>query len=164
MTLQNQEIKTKKRRKTIYLFIFITSLSFGFVGSCVLAAVVDTSAFSLGSSFGGMVRIANTSSILWEVSFSSEVSLGAGGGSSKPWIASLLTSPAFKVSSTCSVPFVIAPIAGKALGGSAVESEEFWRRMAGGSIYFLLSSAQKKPQPWLGWGLHPIPRHNKSCT
>ena len=111
-----------------------------------------------------MVRVANTSSILWEVSFSLEVSLGAGGRSSEPWIASLLTSPAFEVYSACFAPSVIAPIAREALGGLAVEFEELWGCMTGGSICFLPSSARKKPQPRLGWGLHPIPRHNKSCT
>ena len=86
--------------------------------------MVDTSALSLGSSFGGIVRVTNTSSILSEVSFSLEVSFGAGGGSSEPWTASLLTSPAFEVSSVYSTPSVIVPIAGGTLGGLAVEFEE----------------------------------------
>ena len=130
MILQNQEIKIKikKGRKTIYFFIFITSLSFvcfGSLGSCVYAAVVDTSTFSLGSSFGGMVRVANTSSMLWEVSFSLEVSLRAGGDSSKPWTTSILTSPAFELSSACSTPFEIVPTARGALGGQPWSPKSF---------------------------------------
>ena len=45
-------------------FIFITNLSFGFLGGWVVAAVEDTWALSLGSSFRGMRRVANTSSRL----------------------------------------------------------------------------------------------------
>ena len=47
-----------------YCFIFITNLSFGFLGGWVVAAVEETWAFSLGSSFRGMRRVANTNSRL----------------------------------------------------------------------------------------------------
>ena len=152
-------------RKTTYFFHFYYKLSFGSLGSCVFAVVVDTSTFSLGSSFGGMVRVANTSSMLWEVSFSLEVSLGARGGSSEPWTTSILISPAFEVSSAYSTPFEVVPTTEGALGGLAVEPKELWGRMAGGgTICFLPSSTRKKPQSRLGWGLHPILSHNKSCT
>ena len=68
-------IEQRQTKKTVNFFIFITGLSFGSLGGCVLIVVMDTLALSLGSSFGGMVRVASTSSILCEVSFSLEGSL-----------------------------------------------------------------------------------------
>ena len=68
--LGNKQTKKKRKRKrkqkegATYCFISITSFSFGFLEGWVSAAVVDTWALSLGSSFGGMVRVANTSSML----------------------------------------------------------------------------------------------------
>ena len=47
---------------------------------------------SLGSSFGGMERVANTSSIFWEVSLSRKRPFGAIGGRSEPWTTSSMTS------------------------------------------------------------------------
>ena len=75
-------IEQRQTKKTVNFFIFITGLSFGSLGGCVLIVVMDTLALSLGSSFGGMVRVASTSSILCEVSFSLEGSLGARRGRS----------------------------------------------------------------------------------
>ena len=64
--LGNKQTKRKRKQKerATYCFIFITSFSFGFLEGWVSAAVVDTWALSLGSSFGGMARVANTSSML----------------------------------------------------------------------------------------------------
>ena len=114
------------------------------MGGYVLAAMEDTLALSLGSSFEGMVRIANTSSMLWEVYFSFEGSFGAIGGMPEPWTTSLLISFIFEVSSAYSASFEGVLAAGGALGrlpwtspasedtGLALVSEELEGLMAGG--------------------------------
>ena len=64
----------------------------------------DTWALPLGSSFGGMGRVASISSMLLEASFSFEGSLVATRGRAAPWTTSLLISSNFVVSSACSAP------------------------------------------------------------
>ena len=83
--------------------------------------------------------------------FSLERSFGAIRGRSAPWTTSLLTSPVFVVSSTCSATFEEVLGVGGALGGlpcisptsedagSTLEFEELEGRIVG-----------KTPQPWLG--------------
>ena len=57
--------KNNKRKKgTTYGFIFITSLSFGFLGDRVEAVVVEAWPLPWSSSFEGMGKVASTISIL----------------------------------------------------------------------------------------------------
>ena len=103
-----------------------------------------TWALSFGSTFGGMTRVANTSSMFWEVSFSLRRSPGTVGAKSAPWTVPLLTSLALVVSSACYPPSKEVLAVGGALGGlpwtspasegagSALESEELIGRMVGG--------------------------------
>ena len=91
-----------------------------------------------------MARVANTSSMLWEVSFSFRESPRTFGAKLAPWTRPSLTSPALVVSLAYSLPLEEVSAAGGALGGlpwtspafegdrSALESEELVRRMAGG--------------------------------
>ena len=101
-------------------------------------------ALSFGFTFGGMTRVANTSSMLWEVYFSLRESLGTVGAKLTPWTGTSLTSPNLVVSSACSLPSEEVSAAKGALGGhpwtslasegdgSALESEELARHMASG--------------------------------
>ena len=77
----NKKQQFKKKKKTTYGFIFITSLSFARVLLGRVGVVVkDVGPLSLRSSLVGTGRVARTMSIVWGASTSLEGSLGATGG------------------------------------------------------------------------------------
>ena len=98
-------------------------------------------ALSFGSTFEGMARVANTKSMLLEVSFSLRESPRTVGAA---WTGPSLTSSALVVSSAYSLPSEGVSAAEGALGGlpwtslasegdgTALESEELVRRMISG--------------------------------